>query len=47
MDKNNLLLLFDRPSEPIFLKKGEDNVTFDLPKSYWVSIRNYNFVINN
>lgn len=45
-DKSNLLLLFDRPAEPIFLKKGEDNATFDLPESYWVSIQNNNWVMN-
>lgn len=36
-DKNNLLLLFDRPTEPIFIGKGENNVSFDVPPEYYVS----------
>lgn len=30
-DKRNLLLLFDRPCEPIFMKKGPNNAKFDVP----------------
>lgn len=37
-DKNNLLHLFDRPNEPIFMEKGENGVTFDVPSDYLVSI---------
>lgn len=37
-DKNNILYLFDRPSEPLFIAKGEDNVSFDVPTDYWVSL---------
>lgn len=36
-DKNNILYLFDRPTEPIFIGKGDDNVSFDIPPEYWVS----------
>lgn len=36
--KNNILYLFDRPTEPIFMKKGENNVAFDIPSDYLVSI---------
>uniref|UniRef100_A0A481MQJ5 Phenoloxidase n=1 Tax=Nipponaphis monzeni TaxID=196483 RepID=A0A481MQJ5_9HEMI len=34
--KNSLLYLFDRPTEPIFMKKGEDNVSFDVPPDYLI-----------
>jgi hypothetical protein len=30
-DKKNLLLLFDRPREPVFMPKGKDNSVFDVP----------------
>jgi hypothetical protein len=36
-DKNNILYLFDRPSEPIFIGKGDENVSFDVPAEYLVS----------
>lgn len=36
-DKNNILLLFDRPTEPIFVGKGDDQTTFDVPPEYLVS----------
>lgn len=36
-DKNNILYLFDRPTEPIFIGKGDENVSFDIPPEYWVS----------
>lgn len=36
-DKNNILYLFDRPTEPIFIGKGDDNVSFDVPTEYLVS----------
>lgn len=40
-EKNNkikqaILLLFDRPNEPIFLPKGPKNTVFVLPDHYWV-----------
>lgn len=35
MDKKNLLLLFDRPQEPIFIGKGQDGKTvFDVPHNF-------------
>ncbi|XP_012279901.1 phenoloxidase 2-like isoform X2 [Orussus abietinus] len=30
----DLLYLFDRPSEPVFVPRGENNVSFDIPGSY-------------
>ncbi|XP_031783456.1 phenoloxidase 1 [Nasonia vitripennis] len=33
MDKN-LLLLFDRPSEPVYVPKGEGKVSFEVPTNY-------------
>jgi len=36
-DKNNILYLFDRPTEPIFIGKGDENVSFDVPTEYLVS----------
>jgi len=36
-DKTNILYLFDRPTEPIFMGKGDGNVSFDLPADYLVS----------
>lgn len=36
-NKNDILYLFDRPTEPIFIGKGNDNVTFDMPAEYLVS----------
>ncbi|XP_058805148.1 phenoloxidase subunit 1-like [Phymastichus coffea] len=32
--EKNLLLLFDRPSEPVFVPKGENKVGFEVPASY-------------
>lgn len=37
-DKKDLLLFFDRPIEPCFMEKGEQNATFDLPTNFYVSI---------
>lgn len=37
-DKNNLLLMFDRPTEPLFMGKGDNQVTFDIPEEYYVSL---------
>ncbi|XP_068623411.1 phenoloxidase subunit 1-like [Battus philenor] len=33
--KNDLLLFFDRPSEPCFMQKGEERSTFQLPESFY------------
>lgn len=33
-DKKNLLLLFDRPQEPIFVAKGNQKAVFDLPDNF-------------
>lgn len=30
-NKKNLLLLFDRPLEPVFMEKGPNNSVFDVP----------------
>lgn len=32
--KENLLLLFERPQEPVFVEKGADNKVFDVPSSF-------------
>lgn len=36
--KQNLLLFFDRPSEPCFMQKGEEKAVFELPTHYYVSL---------
>lgn len=36
-DKESFLYLFDRPSEPIVIPKGEKKVVFDVPDNYVVS----------
>uniref|UniRef100_A0A481MQJ8 Phenoloxidase n=1 Tax=Nipponaphis monzeni TaxID=196483 RepID=A0A481MQJ8_9HEMI len=33
-EKNDILYLFDRPGEPIFTGKGDDNVTLEVPTEY-------------
>ncbi|XP_055374476.1 phenoloxidase 2-like [Condylostylus longicornis] len=33
-NKKDLLLLFERPQEPVFMKKGEDNAVFDVPEKF-------------
>lgn len=33
-DKKNLLLLFERPSEPVFTPKGKDNAVFEVPDNF-------------
>lgn len=38
--QHTLHYLFDRPGEPIFLPKGDDNAVFDVPSEYIVSIFN-------
>ncbi|CAH0557365.1 unnamed protein product [Brassicogethes aeneus] len=32
--KKNILLLFDRPKEPVFMVKGKENSVFDVPQEY-------------
>lgn len=32
--KENLLLLFERPQEPVFVEKGPKNTVFDVPQSF-------------
>lgn len=33
-DKQDLLLLFERPNEPIFTPKGKDNAVFEVPDNF-------------
>lgn len=33
-NKNRLLALLDRPNEPLFIPKGDDQITFNLPDDY-------------
>ena len=33
-NKKNLLLLFDRPGEPVFTPKGKDNAVFQVPDKF-------------
>lgn len=33
-NKENLLLLFERPQEPVFVEKGSQNKVFDVPSSF-------------
>lgn len=35
--KGDLLLFFDRPTEPCFMLKGEEQAAFELPDNYYVS----------
>lgn len=40
-NSSNLLYLFDRPTEPLFIGKGDDPaklVSFDVPPEYLVSL---------
>lgn len=32
--KENLLLLFERPQEPVFVEKGPNNAVFDIPSKF-------------
>lgn len=36
-DKNNILYLFDRPTEPMFVGKGDKRVSFEVPTEFLVS----------
>ncbi|XP_076749949.1 phenoloxidase 1-like [Xylocopa sonorina] len=33
-DKSSILYLFDRPSEPVYVPKGDEKVAFDIPPNY-------------
>lgn len=33
-DKKNLLLLLDRPTEPVFMQKGQQGAVFDVPGNF-------------
>lgn len=33
-DKKNLLLLFERPQEPVFVEKGANKSVFDVPADF-------------
>lgn len=35
--KRHILLMFERPFEPLVLPKGPKNTRFNIPDSYWVS----------
>lgn len=35
--KRLILLMFERPFEPLVLPKGPKNTRFNIPDSYWVS----------
>lgn len=35
-NNKNLLLLFERPSEPVFTPKGKEKAVFQVPDSYFV-----------
>lgn len=34
-----LLYLFDRPTEPVFVPKGDKQVSFDVPENFLVKQR--------
>lgn len=36
-NKKDLLLLFDRPKEPVFIAKGDDRAAFQVPENFLVS----------
>lgn len=35
MDKNNLLLLFQKPTEPLFTRKDDGNTAFEVPEAFF------------
>lgn len=46
---DNILYLFDRPTEPLFIGKGDDPaklVSFDIPPEYLVSGITFFFLTN-
>lgn len=36
--KSDILYLFDRPAEPVYVPKGENQVAFQVPDNYLVSL---------
>ena len=40
--QHQLHFLFDRPGEPVFLPKGDENAVFDVPTEYIVSNQFFN-----
>lgn len=45
-----LHFLFDRPAEPVFLPKGDNNALFDLPTDYIVNIflfKHFDYCLND
>lgn len=39
MSGNDLLLLLERPKEPVFIAKGEQKAVFEVPDKFVVNIR--------
>lgn len=37
-NKSDILYLFDRPAEPVYVPKGENQVAFQVPDNYLVSL---------
>lgn len=35
VNKKNLLLLFDRPNEPVFLAKNNEKTVFEIPDNFY------------
>lgn len=38
MSDEKLLYLFDRPTEPVYVPKGDDKVSFNVPPEFLVSV---------
>lgn len=46
-NKSGILYLFDRPSEPVYVPKGDNKVAFDIPPDYLVSnVFHINYYLN-
>lgn len=43
MSGNDLLLLLERPKEPVFIAKGEQKAVFDVPDKFVVNTRFFLF----
>lgn len=43
-DDESFLYLFDRPSEPIVVPKGDKHVIYDIPDDYLVSFIFWNIL---
>lgn len=41
----DILYLFDRPAEPIYVPKGEEKVSFDIPENYLVRKKLSSYII--